>query len=196
MDSAAVWQQQQQQQQQQVQQLLHQDDMNLHAPLQLDDALSEMTPSPDSGTPSVLLMLVIFAFLSVAVLNAAYHWRDAISRALRSTLDEDQYAYLQDRAERLQDRVLDQAERLRTLATNTWSSVLSGAEGVRREVRGSRVAFTRVACTTATVVPLEVGVFGDDADTWANSPKGAANGSHAIGAQMAPVDEEEEVEEA
>ena len=178
MDSAAVWQQQQQQ-------LLRQDDMQLH------DALPGVTPSADSGTASVLLMLVIFAFLSVAILNIAYLWRESISRALRASLDEDQYAYVQDKAERLQDLVQDKAERLRTLATNTWSSVLSRADGVRRDVGGSRVAFTRVACTTATVVPLEVGVFGDDADAWANSPKGAA----AIGAQMAPVDDDEDEED-
>ena len=139
------------------------------APSNLDPA-SLVAPSfaPDpateasSGVAATLLMaIMVLAFVAVAVVNAAYHWRDSLGPALESSLGEERYASLLTHLAALQERlepVQDQLAPVQAVATDAIRAVrevahvwLGGDEGGAGASPG--VAFSRVA--TASIAPID-----------------------------------------
>jgi hypothetical protein len=119
----------------------------------------------------VAVTLVLVAFVAVATINAAYHWREAIARALRSAIGEEQYAAMHARIETAQAWVVD---------------AVRGEDGPGREAVLSRVApMTDVTALDSSVLR----------DAGSNQAAGEADGLHKAFLRGLPAVEDLEADE-
>jgi len=146
------------------------------SPQLVDSSLLRAQPASPAhggagGAASVAVTLVLVAFVAVATINAAYHWREAIARALRSAIGEEQYAAMHARIETAQAWVVD---------------AVRGEDGPGREAVLSRVApMTDVTALDSSVLR----------DAGSNQAAGEADGLHKAFLRGLPAVEDLEADE-